>query len=192
MKAHLILCITSRHNSVSSVKSVSSISEEGFQEDSDGEIETSRDVSTTTASPIVATKTASVTVFVDEDIVPCNSESGEERSRAHKTRTSSVPTKKGASPEQDRLKPKEGGLSRRLNAGGTGTGSGSNRTSIKRKGRSFLSSLEDMLQKSAARKAAACLRRDAAVSIQLEDATESEENDTVIVNMKHTDVIYSS
>ena len=173
------------------MKSVSSISEEGFQEDSDGEIGTSRDISTTTASPIVEIKTASITVFVDEDIVPYNSES-EERSRAHKTRTSSVPTitKTAASPEQSTLKPKGGGFSRRSRLDAGGTGSGSNRSSIKRKGRSFLSSLEDMLQKSAARKAAACLSRDAAVSIQLEDATGSEETDTVIV--KHIDVINSS
>lgn len=151
-------------------------------------METSREISTATASPIVATKTASITVIVDDDsdIVPYR----ENKGRTHKCRTRSVPalTKKSSSPEKTTLKTKLSGFSRQLGAGH----SGSNRSSVRRKGRSFLSSLEEMLQKSAARKAAACLRRDAAisVSIQLEDTAPSEdsETETAIQN----DVINSS
>ena len=121
-----------------SVKSASVISEEGFQleeeEDSD------KQSPTLAASSKRACKTASLTTRVSsEDIA-------EDMSSVSST------------PKLNREKGNSQSLSKKL-----GNKMLKQPGSMRRKGRSFLTSLENMMQKSAARRAAACLEKEAEV-----------------------------
>ena len=148
-----------RNNSSASAKSVSAISEEGFEEDSDEDRKPRSQffVTNPNAKASVASSMVNVREVGDESL---------SYSEIHCTGITSVESLPAAPNNFSPLLlnvAKGDTLPRRLGRAIV------KNNSFKQKGKTFLNSLEDILQKTAARKAAACLQRETEISLQIEN-----------------------
>ncbi|XP_063692819.1 uncharacterized protein LOC134824774 [Bolinopsis microptera] len=154
-----------RHNtdSISSENSVSS--EEGFEEDSEEYSNAPTRISMTSLNKETKTTCANIVSETGDDLP-------EHSGATHKTRINSV-SSDPSSKKKISLSAWNGedSLSRRL-----GRSLNIKQGSIRKKGKSFLSSLEDMLQKTASRKAAACMQRE--VGVKTEDGAGTSGNES--------------